>query len=182
MVRFNEDKEAWCRAAECEEREFVAQRLIELGIEGQINPQKAVDKFTHDLVLTVRSELKTRKTPFFMAKTIFGLDPQYAVTLNYKDERRYAELYPDIIVMFDVKWEELSKTIGGTTYEVQPMHETYAGFLGDIRRAIEADGGQRHRYRNRVDDTNGNAKTSWIFDVRRLHRLTPLSERGQHGT
>jgi hypothetical protein len=51
------------------------------------------------------------------------------------------------------------------------MHETYAGFLADIRRAIMKGGNKKIEYARRVDDVNGNAKASWVFDVRLLQKL-----------
>jgi hypothetical protein len=51
------------------------------------------------------------------------------------------------------------------------MHETYAGFLADIRRAIMKGGNKKIEYARRVDDVSGNAKASWVFDVRLLQKL-----------
>ena len=51
------------------------------------------------------------------------------------------------------------------------MHSTYWGFLSHIADAIAASGDQKHTYQRRVDDTDGNAKWSWVFDVRKLHEV-----------
>jgi hypothetical protein len=109
----------------------------------------------------------------FKAQELYGIDPQYAVTFNVKDGKRYKELYPNIIVIFDVLWDEnsCSMTIGGTQYSVKPMHHTFAGFLTDIRTAITLSGDKKITYRNRVNDTSGNAKESYVFDIRKLHLL-----------
>jgi hypothetical protein len=51
------------------------------------------------------------------------------------------------------------------------MHVTYAGFLDDISNAVKAGGNQRIEYQKRTDDTLGNAKASWVFDVRLLQEI-----------
>ena len=166
-----EDKQAWCTAGEELEREFVGTRLPFFNLLGGINPAKDSDKYTHDLNVVFPSDLKSVRTPLFKAQDLYGIDPQYAVTFNVKDYERYTKLYPNIVVMFDVNWEITCKVIGSNVYEVKPMHETYAGFLADIRNAWLADGCQQIEYKRRVDDRAGNAKTSWVFDARLLHKL-----------
>jgi hypothetical protein len=74
-------------------------------------------------------------------------------------------------VIFDVKWEQTRMEIGDQVYQVKPMHETYAGFLNDIRKAIMKGGNKKIEYARRVDDVSGNAKASWVFDVRQLQKL-----------
>ena len=175
-----EDKVAWCGAAEVQERAFAVGRLFTLGLSGAINTAKRHDPFTHDLFVNFPADLKSVRTPLFKARELYGIDPQFAVTFNLKDGERYASQYPNIVVVFDVDWKETSKEIGGTVFSVDPMHVTYAGFLDDIRSAITADGGKRIDYSRRVDDTAGNAKSSWVFDIRRLHKLTDPDEKDSH--
>lgn len=157
-----EDKAAWCEAGAQAEVAF-ARRLRKFGFSGGINIEKDEDPFTHDLFVTVPSDLKTVRTPLFMAQELYGIDPQYAVTFNVKDGVRYARLYPNILVIFDVKWEVTS----WRDKQVQAMHRTYGGFLPDLRRAIRAAGCQRIQYQRRINDTK-NAKESFVFDVRLL--------------
>jgi hypothetical protein len=166
-----EDKQAWCEAAIADEEQFVNQRLPFLGLDGFINPEKAADKYTHDLFVRFPSDLKSVRTPFFKAGERYGIDPQYAVTFNVKDGQRYRRLYPNILVIFDVNWETTCKVIAGNVYEVQPMHRTYCGFLKDISNAIKQSGCHSVEYTRRVGDTNGNGKVSWVFDVRHLHEV-----------
>lgn len=166
-----EDKQAWCDAAEAQERAFAVNRLFDLGLSGAVNVAKRADPFTHDLFINFQADLKSVRTPLFMAKDLYGIDPQYAVTFNIKDGNRYAKLYPNIVVVFDVNWAETEKELGEKVYRVNKMHETYAGFLDDIRRAIMLDGSKRIEYHRRTEDTQGNARSSWVFDVRRLHKL-----------
>lgn len=161
-----EDKPAWCAAGAQAEVEF-CQRLRKFGFGGGINIEKESDPFVHDLFLTLPSDLKSVRTPLFMARELYDLDPQYTVTFNVKDGQRYARLYPNILVVFDVRWD----TLKWNHYEVEPMHRTYAGFLPDIRRAIKQSGSQRIKYQRRISDTAGNAKESFVFDVRCLSEL-----------
>jgi len=166
-----EDKLAWCEKGADAEALFTVGRLFELGLVGHINLEKIQNIYTHDLFVQFKADLKTIRTPLFKAFELYSIDPQYAVTFNLKDGERYAKLYPNIIVIFDVKWEQTSMNIGGFVYEVNPMHETYAGFLSDIRKAIKKNGNKKIEYIKRADDNHGNAKASWVFDVRELQRL-----------
>jgi len=167
-----ENKLAWCAAGADAELEFVQKRLIDIGLDGYINPAKETDVYTHDMVMRFPADLKTVRTPLFKAMDLYGIDPQFAVTFNLKDMRRYKELYPNIIVIFDVNWEQTSwADRSGKVYEVKPMHSTYGGFIGDIRNAVLASGSRVIKYKRRVDDDQGNAKESFVFDVRKLHRL-----------
>jgi len=119
-----EDRMAWYAQAHIHEQQFVDTRLPALGMVGIINPAKATDVFAHDLMLTMQADLKSVRTPLFKARELFGIDPQYAVTFNVKDWNRYTDLYPNIVVVFDVDWKDTSKVIGGITYRVQPMQAT----------------------------------------------------------
>lgn len=166
-----EDKQAWCTVGAQAEESFCRGRLEQLGLIGVVNPLKKQNKYVHDLFISFKADLKTIRTPLFKSGELYGIEPQYAVTFNDKDLRRYQELYPNIIVVFDVKWEETKKVIDGVAYTVDPMHITVAGFLSDIRSAIDKSGSQKITYQRRVNDTEGNAKESWIFDLRYLHSL-----------
>lgn len=172
LIMNTEDKLAWCNKATADERAFSVERLFNLGLVGHINLAKKEDPYTHDLFIQFQADLKSVCTPLFKAQELYGIDPQYAVTFNLKDGNRYAELYPKIVVIFDVNWKELSKEINGNKYFVQPMHETYAGFLRDIGLAIRACGNKKIEYQRRLDDTSGNAKSSWVFDVRKLQKIS----------
>ena len=167
-----EDKLSWCSEAEKDEKEFVKDRLPTLGLRGVVNPEKFTDPYTHDLTILFQSDLKSVRTPLFKARELHGIDPQYAVTFNKKDALRYRVKYPNIVVIFDVRWDQLEWTDKhGTVYKVEPMHATYAGFLDDIKNAVMKGGNQVVTYQRRVNDTSGNAKESFVFDVRQLHKL-----------
>jgi len=155
------------------EKSFCVNRLYDLGLTGFMNLEKKKNIYAHDMFSVFPSDLKTVRTPFFKALEKFGIDPQFAVTINLKDMQRYKELYPNIVVVFDVLWDEkiCKKLIDGVEYSVQPMHKTYAGFIQDIRTAVVMCGNNKVEYQGRVNDTNGNAKASYVFDVRKLQEL-----------
>ena len=52
------------------------------------------------------------------------------------------------------------------------MHITVSGFLKDIKQAIIASGSAKIDYAKRINDTQGNAKTSWVFDARYLQKIS----------
>lgn len=169
-----EDKLAWCKQYGVKaELAFAAGRMLDVGLATYVNPLKNRDVFTHDLFTIFPSDLKTVRTPLFKAKELYGLDPQYTVTFNHKDAVRYRDIYPNIVVIFDVRWDEANckKQIGSDHYQVHPMHVTYAGFLSDIRNAIKASGNKQIEYARRRDDSSGNAKASYVFDIRHLHKI-----------
>lgn len=167
-----EDKLAWCeKFGDKTERTFAADRLFNLGIASWSNLEKRTNKYTHDLFCIFPSDLKTVRTPLFKAHELYGIDPQYAVTFNLKDEERYRNLYPNIVVIFDIKWDLTEMQFNNTVYKVNPMHMTFAGFLTDIKNAIKVNGDQKINYKKRVDDEQGNAKSSYVFDARLLHRI-----------
>jgi len=167
-----EDKAAWCAHGAEQEIQFVNNSAL-AGITAAINPAKTTDKYSHDLLLTIPADLKSVRTPLFLADDLYGIDPQYAVTFNDKDGHRYARLYPNLLIVFDVRWDITRKELAGRARTVEPMHVTHAGFLNDVRRAIVEDGCKSLAYKRRVDDRAGNAQVSWVFDVRRLARLAP---------
>jgi hypothetical protein len=171
-----EDKQAWCDYGDDAERHFVAGRLFDLGLGGHINPEKKTNPYVHDMFVQFPSDLKTVRTPLFKSMELYGIDPQYAVTFNHKDAERYKELYPNIVVIFDIWWKNCALNIGGQDYAVKDMHFTVAGFLSDIRNAIVKSGSHRIDYTRRVGDTNGNAKFSWVLDARHLQKISPESQ------
>jgi hypothetical protein len=167
-----ENKQEWCDYGDDAERIFAAGRLFQLGLGGHINPQKKTNPYVHDLYVQFPSDLKTVRTPLFKSMELYGIDPQYAVTFNHKDAERYKELYPNIIVIFDIFWHDCYKEFSGVKYQVADMQLTVAGFLSNIRNAIIKSGSHRIDYTRRVEDTSGNAKSSWVFDARHLQQIS----------
>ncbi len=100
-----QDKGPWCQTGITFEEAFVSKYGADLSL--VINPQKQIDPYVPDLLDTSKgnlADLKTQNTPFFQARTRYNMNPQFAVTFNLKDHRRYNELYPDIDIYFWVEW------------------------------------------------------------------------------
>lgn len=173
----NEDKAAWAEYGQAAESEFCIWAAL-VGIDAKLNPAKATDPYTFDLLLDGKpADLKTVRTPFYSSRIIYGIEPQYAVTFNLKDAERYRAMYPDIRVVFDVRFTEWHVH---SNYAIEPMRLVAAGTLDEIAAAVWQCGSQKHEYAARTDDRNGNAKASWVFDVRlipllRLHYETDRS-------
>ena len=160
----NEDKLAWCNAAIAVEEDFVKRVAPLCGINVIINPEKSTNKYAADLWLPQSqryADLKHQETPFFTARR-YNLDPQFAVTFNVKDWKRYRDLYPGIVIYFWVNWKQ-------TTYRdqsVQPLEGVWGIPFSRLSKAAKSGRLPRHIYQNRIDDENGNAKESFMFDVR----------------
>ena len=169
----NEDKRAWCeKFGPKTEADFCRWAFMTLDMPVAVNPAKRTDQYTFDLIYDGNpADLKTVRTPFYRADALYKLDPQYTVTFNRKDGQRYQELYPDIKVIFDVLWGEGMKyqpTPDSQPVTVEPMRLIAVGTLTEIWKAIEESGRHRHEYQARVCDQSGNAKESWLLDVRKL--------------
>ena len=157
----NDDKQKWCEHGRELEDEFVLrQRFVDVLI--GINPDKNSNPFTYDMRIDLPCDLKSTKTPWRKAQEMFGIDPRYAVSINQKDLRRYARLYPNIVIVFDVDYPDYKATHWAT--------------LDMFRIMLEGGDMALHQYGARVDDTQGNAKASYVFDVSKLPRLRGYDE------
>lgn len=170
-----EDKTLWTSRALAEERDFVENIAPRLGIEVAINPAKRNDPFAPDLMMPDGrlADLKKQTTPFFTSAR-YAVPPQYAVTFNRKDYLRYKELYPGIIIVFWVKWERASYPPKNPTVTIQKMEGVWMKPFADLARIIEQGKLPLHRYQRRVNDTAGNARDSYVLDVRRLELVGML--------
>jgi hypothetical protein len=156
-----DDKQKWCEHGRELEDEFVLrQRFIDVLI--GMNPAKDDDPFTYDMRIDLPCDLKSTKTPWRKAQEMFGIDPRYAVSINQKDLRRYARLYPNIVILFDVDYPEY-KAVHWATLDM-------------FRIMLEGGDMALHQYGARIDDTQGNAKASYVFDVSKLPRLRGYDE------
>ena len=99
-----QDKQAWCIAGEESEDAFIRNQGFDQ-VTVLPNPAKNSDKFTHDMQMLFPADLKTIRSAWRLSKSMFGLDPKYAISLNRKDVIRYNKLYPNIIIVFDIDME-----------------------------------------------------------------------------
>ena len=149
----NEDKLAWCQHGLDMEHRFIGERgsaFSEVSI--KMNPSKESDPYAYDMVIAVPCDLKTTKTPWRLAHELYGIESDYAVSINRKDLVRYWKMYRNIILLLDVN------------------HDGYRGThwtnLHQIKNLISEGLPKLHTYKNRINDKCGNAKESYIFDVR----------------
>lgn len=142
------------------------------GFRRENKSSKKLDPYSHDLIVNGQiAELKHPTTPFFKAKVIYGLDPQFTVTFNHKDYLRYCERYPNVIIYFWVDWKELVKVIRNEKFTVEPMKGLWKVSFEILRVAVEGRKQPIHSYQRRTNDNVGNAKNSYAFDLRRFDCL-----------
>lgn len=149
----NEDKLSWCALGEEQEIEFINAHTFKDTVLS-MNPEKDLDKYTFDMRINMPCDLKTIRTPWIYAQDKFGIDPKHAVSINQKDLRRYAQLYPNIVIVFDVSFEGY-----------QAIH---FGTISHFRKMLEDGHMHKHEYQHRKNDTQGNAKISYVFDITKL--------------
>jgi hypothetical protein len=167
-----EDKGWWVIEWAKQEQLFVTQVCPKLGLAAAINPAKQHNRYAPDIVVDGRvADLKCQQTPFFKARVLYNLDPQYVVTFNRKDYLRYQRLYPGIQIYFWLDWQVREMLIGPTTFVVDPLAGVWRAPLGRIAALIEGGAAPLHTYQRRQADRQGNAKDSYLVDVRELECL-----------
>jgi hypothetical protein len=152
----NEDKQAWCSYGAELEKQF-ASKMFTSSVGIVKNPAKTTDPYTHDLFALFPSDLKSIRTPFRTAHR-YGFDPEYAITINEKDVRRYTNKYPNIVLLLDIDYPSYKGVRIATIYR--------------LNKFINSGKAKRHEYMFRVDDSSGNAKVSYIFDLRWFDEIT----------
>jgi cold shock CspA family protein len=167
-IHHTEDKFAWCLEGEKLEEAFVREIVPKIGRNLIIHPDKKYKPTSIDLYnpdTKEISDLKTQNTPFFTS-TRFGFDPTYTVTFNKKDYNRYKKVYPNAIIYWYVKWNQLT----WKNLSVQPLEGVWEVPFCVMAKAIETGHAYLHVYENRKNDDE-NAKDSYLFDLRGFNRL-----------
>lgn len=155
----------WCKDGEQLEHEFLHLFGSRFGL--RLNEQKHKDPTVPDFIHTASDryvDLKTQNTPFFNARR-YGVEPQFAVTLNKIDVDRYTRLYPGLIILYHVNWlaVKLLKP-DGSFIEVSPMEGIWAASIRHIPALCRRK--NLHSYLQRKADQSGNAKDSYVLDLR----------------
>jgi hypothetical protein len=165
------DKPFWCDQGRLAEQEFLLYIAPAHGLGARFNVHKLVDCWVPDLrVDGALADLKTQRTPFFTAR--YGLDSQFAVTLNKSDVDRYRELDEDLVIYFWVRWDKLSGHYGGSTYSVRPMEGLWRVTMREVDALLRDGVVALHRYQHRIVDTRGNARESYVFDLGRIEHVS----------
>jgi|ETNmetMinimDraft_16_1059900.scaffolds.fasta_scaffold21530_1 hypothetical protein len=160
-----QDKAVWCKDGASTEEVFVEMHGGLLGI--QINPEKENDPYAPDLISTqnqILGDLKTQNTPFFKSESLYGIPPRYAVVFNLKDRRRYNEKYPNIEIFYWVDWVSIGFEMGSTRIDIEPLIGVWKIAMPSFNELL--DKSPVHSYQQRRYDTKGNAKGSYVFDIR----------------
>lgn len=160
-----QDKSHWCRDGEKLEEAFV--RLYGEQLNVAINPQKKEDPYAPDLISTKNGaliDLKYQSTPFFKAGKLYGIDPTYAVVFNHKDRTRYQDAYPGIYILYWVDWKAVKFEMGNTVIEVAPLQGIYATGFSAFAKYLASC--HLHEYQQRIGDMDGNARDSYVCDIR----------------
>ena len=167
-----EDKHWWVIEWAKQEQQFVAQVCPALGLAATINPAKQRDRYAPDIVVDGQvADLKCQQTPFFKARVLYNLDPQYVVTFNRKDYLRYQRLYPGITIYFWLDWQVRERLIGRAAFAVAPLAGVWRAPFAQLAALIEQRIAPLHAYQRRHHDLQGNAKESYLVDVRALECL-----------
>lgn len=162
-----EDKEWWVKKGMQDEAVFVEDVAAKIGLAARLNPAKAENPYAPDLVVNGKiADLKHQTTPFFTAGVKYGLTPRFAVTLNRNDYRRYVDHYPAIDIYFWVDWAVTEAEFHGRRYRVEPLEGIWLAYLPLITECIHDGKAPLHPYQRRVDDEQGNAKWSYVLDLR----------------
>jgi hypothetical protein len=165
-----QDKGFWCADGAAKEHSFVDKYGAELGL--RLHPNKLHDPYGPDLIHSSGewADLKTQNTPFFQARKMFELDPQYTVTFNVKDRARYEDNYPNILIFFAVEWLVLRmQYTSGYERKVIPMWGVWEAPFQELLPFLKED--KVHRYQQRIGDKYGNAQLSYVLSLKNFRRL-----------
>lgn len=159
-----QDKLHWCKEGEEKEQAFI--RLFGSSIGYLLNPQKIYNSFAPDLIsdLNILADLKSQHTPFFKAQELYKMDPTHTVVFNLKDQERYRSEYPSIDIIFHVDWIAVKALMGGKAYEVSEHKGIYKIPFQALDKILE--NAPVHYYKQRTNDTKGNALASYLIDIR----------------
>lgn len=171
-MNWTEDKQWWCDLGLKWEYDFVDIVCPLLGIKAIMNPDKKTNPYVPDLIVKDKlSDLKHQGKPFFKARSLYDRDPQYTVTFNVKDYNRYLARYPELMIYFWVDWKVNEMEIGGRTYKVKRMCGVGEISFAELKYELDVDP-IIHNYIRRGDDEIGNAKDSYLFDIRKSRCLS----------
>ncbi len=165
-----EDKQWWVDKGLEWEIDFVENVAPVVGLKVRMNPKKKADPYAPDLLVDddKLADLKKQTTPFFKSGENWpGYDPMYTVTFNVKDYERYTKDYPNIHIVFYVHWDVFEKVINEIKYTIRPLVGVWRCTIKDITSFVK-EGAPVHYYGRRKEDQSGNARGSYLIDLRKL--------------
>lgn len=169
-----EDKQWWMRAGQMRRVAFAELIAPTLGLPVELNPANDADHTQAELFVGgVPCDLQCPTTPFFKAEELYGIPVKHAVTWNRVDYQRYLDGGGGIDLLWWVHWDETQKVIGRRPYSTAFLTGVWRVPYEAIAERIRSGKTPLHVYKRRVGDKRGNAKESYILDLRRFERLTP---------
>lgn len=169
-----QDKSWWLDAGLRREIGFVEEVACGIGLDAEINPAKRTNPYAPDLLVDgEEADLKCQTTPFFRAESFYGIPVQYAVTFNRIDYERYTSQHPDIDIIWWIHWDQLAmKFRSGEVITTQGLSGVWRVPFSALGGQIADGRWQLHEYIHRRGDTRGNARDSYVLDLREFDRLT----------
>lgn len=172
-VHDTEDKEWWVRAGLRRREAFVGIVAPSLGLDATHNPAHEEDKAQAELLVQgLPSDLQCPTTPFFKAEELYGIPLQYAVTWNRVDYQRYLAGIGAFFLIWWVHWDTTQMRIGRRDYSTPRLSGVWRTPYEAIAERIAQHRTPRHTYARRVGDRRGNARDSYVLDLRRFERLS----------
>ncbi|MGE7773390.1 hypothetical protein ACQKLP_01630 [Chitinophaga sp. NPDC101104] len=162
-----QDKTYWCNRGETMEKAFVS--LYGDITAYDINPKKKGDKYALDFISVktkILADLKSQHRPFFTSGETYNIDSQHAVTFNVKDKRRYEQNFPGMDVIYFIDWVAVRMLNTETQKEwtVNPMLGIYKISFRVFKEILSK--APVHKYKQRENDRMGNARDSYVIDIR----------------
>tara|TARA_R100001463_G_scaffold115919_4_gene171161 strand:+ start:2596 stop:3171 length:576 start_codon:yes stop_codon:yes gene_type:complete len=169
-MQITEEKTLWYEVGEVYEEKFINDIAPRLNINAQINPEKELKPWVHDIIVDGRpSDLKRQTQPFFTSGK-YGYETQYTITLNRKDIENYGSKHDpiDFRIYWWVSWED-GENFGQAVHR---MHGIWYASLGEIIALGNDPNAKWHYYERRGNgDVNNNATHSLLIDLRQTCML-----------
>lgn len=160
-----QDKTTWCKEGFKTEEVFI--EIYGKKLQLQINPEKDHNPYAPDLAEIVTrklADLKVQNTPFFKAQNLYNIPPTFAVVFNLKDKLRYEKYYPQIDIYFWIDWVAVTFEMGSFKIRVNPLYGVFKISFQLLLKILK--NAPLHSYAQRRNDTKGNAKQSYVLDIR----------------
>lgn len=170
-----EDKNWWLLYGNKKEEAFIKfaeEKGILPGI--QLNPERPMKPWLPEFIYEGKyADLKEQTTPFFTAKK-YNVPPRYAFTLNVRDVNDIAEKYSGCQLIIYINWLAVRFQMfsgGQIINEISVVPLQGVWLLKPIDLEIFLTNSPIHSYKRRFNDTRGNAKDSYVIDVRKLNLI-----------
>ncbi len=169
-----QDKGWWLEAGLRRELGFVERVAPRLGLTAVINPAIARDPYAPDLMVDgLAVDLKCQTTPFFRAESFYNVPVRTAVTFNRVDYERYRKEHPAIDLIWWVHWDQLAMRFrDGTVVRTPPLSGVWRVSFDAVAQNIDHGRYRLHEYIHRRNDIRGNARDSFVLDLREFDRLS----------